>query len=256
MSERTKNNEVDLNLTAHDQAVRLMASWISAIADQVRNPVAGISAAANLIGKQMLAFRAAQTWDPEIVEEAVRLMIERLRTFDHYLTELSGFTRPVEINSTWFDLRLRWSGIEQTITKRINQPFKIHAVFPETAMVYADCERLMTVLTAVIINAVEACGSTIEPEVSIVLEPLRDESQVDGVVLKISDNGPGFSSQALIQGLVPFFTTKEAGTGLGLAMVEKYMRAHGGWTKIDNNKDCGATVTLFLPSPLITQKRS
>ena len=240
---------IDMSLSPHDQAVRLMASWISAIADQVKNPVAGISAAATLIEKEMSSFRSAKNWDPAIVEEAVRLMLERLRTFDNYLAELSGFTRPAEIHATWFDVRSEWGAIEQFINRRINQNFKLRTKFADSAMLYADIERFKAVLTAVVLNSVEACGAMINPEMVLTMERSVAPGSPRGVTIKLTDNGPGFSKDAVIQGLVPFFTTKEAGTGLGLAMVEKYLRAHGGWVRIDNSPAGGAEVSLFFPSP-------
>ena len=250
-----KSQFIDTRLTAHDQAVRLMAAWISAIADQVRNPVAGISAAANLIEKQMTAFRSAQQWDPAIVEEAVRLMLERLSTFDNYLTELSGFTRTVTLDSKWLSFRDEWHGIEQFMVRRIPLNFRVMPNISGDGKIYVDSERLKSSLLALALNSAEACGSIIQPEIEISLIPFDDPlTRYDGVLICVIDNGPGFSAAALIQGLTPFFTTKDAGTGLGLAMVEKYVRAHGGWVKIANRSSSleelhGAVVELFFPNP-------
>lgn len=240
---------IDMRLTAHDQAVRLMASWIGAIADQVKNPVAGISAAAGLIEKQMASFRASQQWDPAIVEEAVRLMLLRLSRFDNYLAELSGFTRPVETHSQWFDLSEEWGAIEQFLARRISANFKMQIEFSGSSKIYADVERVKALFAAVVLNAVEACGSTTNPEITVCVDHVKSSSEVvGGCRIRVSDNGPGFTKDALVQGLIPFFTTKEAGTGLGLAMVEKYVRAHGGSVKIDNGAT-GAVVEMLFPSP-------
>jgi nitrogen fixation/metabolism regulation signal transduction histidine kinase len=249
---------IDTGLSPHDQAVRLMGSWISAIADQVKNPVAGISAAATLIDKQMTAFRASQPWDPAIVEEAVRLMIERLARFDNYLAELSGFTRPVVLNPKWLDLKNEWEAIEQFLARRIAVDFRLRCTFDGNAMVYADVDRLKGALAAIVLNAVDASGSTIDPEISVHVSQITgSDGAIRGCRMQISDNGPGFSKEAILQALVPFFTTKEAGTGLGLAMVEKHVRAHGGYIKVGNAADFapksdhhkGGLVELFFPVP-------
>ena len=241
--------EIDAQLTAHDHAVRLMASWMAAIADQVKNPVAGISAAAGLIEKQMTSFRASQQWDPAIVEEAVRLMLERLSRFDNYLAELSGFTRPTEIHSKWFDLSQEWPGIEQFLARRVAANFKLHIKFSASPMIYGDIERVKSVFAVAILNAVEACGSTINPQINVWVDHVLPSADVvGGCRISVTDNGPGFTKDALVQGLIPFFTTKEAGTGLGLAMAEKYVRAHGGRVKIDNGAT-GGVVEMLFPSP-------
>jgi nitrogen fixation/metabolism regulation signal transduction histidine kinase len=250
------SDSLDLTLSPHDQAVKLMASWIGAIADQVKNPVAGISAAASLIEREMSSFRAAKEWDPALVEEAVRLMIQRLSTFDHYLTELSGFTRPVKIHPKWFDINFEWNSIEQYLARRIPREFNIQLNVEGSWEIYADKERFYSIMAAVVLNAVESCGSTINPKISVqIYSEQPDDFKVLGRHIEIIDNGIGFSEDALIQGFVPFFTTKEAGTGLGLAMVEKYVRAHGGWVKISNQTAqdhsvlTGGVVDVFFPCP-------
>jgi nitrogen fixation/metabolism regulation signal transduction histidine kinase len=245
---------IDPKLMAHDQAVRMMATWISAIADQVKNPVAGISAAATLIEKQMASFRAAEAWDPSIVEEAVKLMIKRLSRFDNYLSELSGFTRDVNLDLKAWTLQGEWNTLEQAIVRRVPVDFRIIIDTQSQLPIYADFERVTSILAALSINSVEACGTAVQPVIEISLSEFTDESCGQrGMILRVEDNGPGFSDQALLEGLVPFFTTKDAGTGLGLAMVEKYVRAHGGWVKLNNKiiegKACGAVVELFFPAP-------
>jgi nitrogen fixation/metabolism regulation signal transduction histidine kinase len=249
-----KHEIIDANSTAHDQAVRMMAVWISAIADQVKNPVAGISAAASLIEKQMSAFRAAEAWDPAIVEEAVRLMLGRLSRFDNYLSELSGFTREVKLDLKWWNFVEHWPSIEQAIIRKVPLDFRLNLNVSSDVRLYADFERVTSAIASLVLNSVEACGISIHSVVIISIDDLIEEnSGRRGVRILVEDNGPGFSKHALLEGLVPFFTTKDAGTGLGLAMVEKYIRAHGGWVKLTNKMDeekvLGAVVELFFPLP-------
>lgn len=246
--------------SSHSNALKLMASWVAAIADQVRNPVAGLTAAANLIEKQMKAFRAHSKWDPAIVEEAVRLMQERLARFDNYMMELSGFTRDIEVRPSWIDLKDRWSEIEMFVLRRVTGDVQIYTDFEMgRSTVYADFEKLRLILSAVIVNAVESCGANSSAEVSVIASRVGSvDNGLLGTLIVVRDNGPGFSEPALIAGLNPFFTTKEAGTGLGLAMVEKYVLAHGGYVRIGNgsasgnqapeNKINGGRVEMFFPN--------
>ena len=261
---------IDIGLSPHDLAVRLMGSWISAIADQVKNPVAGITAAASVIVNQMTRVRASLPWEPALVEEAARLMIERLAKFDNYLAELSGFTRPVVLDLQWLDLRAEWKSIEQFLARRITTEFWLRIKFDGTGMIYADSDRLRGALASIVTNSIDASGSTINPELVVNISHSTETAAVaGGCRIHIADNGPGFSNEAMAQALVPFFTTKEAGTGLGLAMVEKHMRAHGGSIIYGNcsaefyadgcavesvvesaaHHPVGAFVELFFPSP-------
>jgi nitrogen fixation/metabolism regulation signal transduction histidine kinase len=68
-----------------------------------------------------------------------------------------------------------------------------------------------------------------------------------GFSIEVRDRGPGFTQAALENALVPFYSTKETGTGLGLTLCREIVEAHGGRLRIANREGGGAMVTLFLP---------
>ena len=68
-----------------------------------------------------------------------------------------------------------------------------------------------------------------------------------GFTIEVRDRGPGFSGTALESALVPFYSTKESGTGLGLTLCREIVEAHGGRLRIANRTGGGAVVTLWLP---------
>jgi len=68
-----------------------------------------------------------------------------------------------------------------------------------------------------------------------------------GFVIEVRDRGPGFTAAALENALVPFYSTKETGTGLGLTLCREIVEAHGGRLRIANRVGGGAVVSLWLP---------
>jgi two-component system nitrogen regulation sensor histidine kinase NtrY len=68
-----------------------------------------------------------------------------------------------------------------------------------------------------------------------------------GFSIEVRDRGPGFTGTALENALVPFYSTKETGTGLGLTLCREIVEAHGGRLRIANREGGGAMVTLWIP---------
>ena len=64
------------------------------------------------------------------------------------------------------------------------------------------------------------------------------------VVIEVADNGSGIPDNLARKIFVPFFTTKESGSGVGLALARQVMIAHGGFIRVNNNDDGGATFSL------------
>jgi two-component system sensor histidine kinase FlrB len=89
-------------------------------------------------------------------------------------------------------------------------------------------------------NAIDALGDFGRVSVSVI--------QLDGKVrFAISDNGPGVAEELRHRVFEPFFTTKSSGTGLGLAVVDSVIRAHGGQIKLESGFGQGTLFTVMLP---------
>ena len=85
-----------------------------------------------------------------------------------------------------------------------------------------------------VVNAAEAAGS--DGRLA-----LRAQSQSGDLVLEVADSGPGVPVAAAEQIFEPFFTTKPRGTGLGLAMVARIVKAHGGAIAVASGRGAGRT---------------
>jgi signal transduction histidine kinase len=70
----------------------------------------------------------------------------------------------------------------------------------------------------------------------------------DGVAVSIADTGAGMSQEQLARIFEPFFTTKSKGTGLGLMIVQRIVRDHGGRIDVESREGKGTTFTIWLPT--------
>ena len=127
---------------------------------------------------------------------------------------------------------------------------KLSALYPEAqlgapagATGYFDPGQLEQALINLLKNAFEAGGPSDAIRVSVT--PLPEQA----AEVSVSDRGGGFSPDALEHALLPFFTTKPGGSGVGLALVREVVHAHGGSLSLGENVGGGAAIKLWLPGP-------
>jgi signal transduction histidine kinase len=95
-------------------------------------------------------------------------------------------------------------------------------------------------------NAAES-GSAPE-EITVGVHASPEPGQGNGFVIQVADRGAGLTENVLRDALLPFYSTKATGTGLGLTLCREIVEAHGGRLSIANRPDGGALVSVWLPS--------
>ena len=104
-----------------------------------------------------------------------------------------------------------------------------------------DAMQLEQALLNLLKNAKESGSPLADIELRLQVEPGGATS------MEVLDRGPGFSAEALKSAVLPLYTTKEHGTGMGLALSHEIVEAHGGRLTLGNRKGGGAKVSLSLP---------
>jgi two-component system, NtrC family, nitrogen regulation sensor histidine kinase NtrY len=122
---------------------------------------------------------------------------------------------------------------------RAHVPFRVDGALPESAARF-DPAQLEQALVNLLVNASES-GS---PPDEITL---RVRKLPSSIAIEVSDRGSGMNEAVLSNALLPFYSTKRGGTGLGLALVREISEAHGGRVSLANRQDGGLTVTITIP---------
>jgi nitrogen fixation/metabolism regulation signal transduction histidine kinase len=120
-------------------------------------------------------------------------------------------------------------------------PFRLAAAAPD-APGYFDRAQLEQALINLLKNAHESGSAAGAIELSVA-------HQAGAQRIEVRDRGPGMSEAVLTQALLPFYSTKRTGTGLGLALAREIAEAHGGQIRLANREGGGLGVTLLLPLP-------
>lgn len=157
---------------------------------------------------------------------------ERLRFLRTFLDSYAQFARLPEPRKE----PTEWNRVLEIV--RPLYPFRVEG----SPAIEADMDvaQMQQVLINLVKNAIEAGGDPAEVTVSI------QRAGSDSVV-RVLDRGPGMAEEVMRQALVPFFTTKPSGTGLGLALCNEIVEAHGGRMRIDAREDGGTVVTCWVP---------
>jgi two-component system nitrogen regulation sensor histidine kinase NtrY len=170
----------------------------------------------------------------ERVFDTIEERSKHLSGFIAGYASLARLPRPAPQHVEWRTLLSRLSTLfpEATISA------------PPDARGYFDPAQLEQALINLLKNADEAGGP--RSEVSLEVTPLAEA----GSELCIRDRGNGFTAEALESALLPFFTTKAGGSGVGLALVREIIQAHQGRLSLASRAGGGAVIKVWLPGLL------
>ncbi|MCP4640138.1 MAG: PAS domain-containing protein [bacterium] len=219
------------------------------MAHEIKNPLVSIKTFSQLLPARYedLDFRNTFT-------EVVPNEVERI---DSIVSRLLDFARPKPVSFAPQDLR---AIIEEVLLLVENQTRKqsirVETGFPEEGVdVFGDEQQLHQVFLNLVLNAIDAMRQTDEGvlRIDVGLDRMylrRNGSPplvMDCVKVAVTDSGIGIGPDGLDRVFTPFFTTKETGTGLGLAVVHGIVTEHGGEVDVRSAANQGTTFTVSLP---------
>lgn len=207
----------------------------AALAHEIRNPLGALHGAAHLL-------KTSKTLAGEEDKECVDIVskeVERMqKTVDQYLSFARRSEEPIPV-----DLSTLVRKVIHDIRRKSEQTrTQIHeAIEPHLPQLNSDPLKVEQVLFNLVQNACEAFSKNIW--VSVKFAPASKEQ----VEISVKDDGPGIPASVLPNIFTPLFTTKKAGSGLGLPICKKIIESLGGSVSVESQLKVGTTFHLRLP---------
>jgi signal transduction histidine kinase len=231
----------DVHYQQMQRADRLasVGEMATGLAHEIKNPLAGISGAISVLADDFP--------EDDMRREIIDQVLEQIARLNKTVTDLLYFGRPGIPEFTWVDIN---NLVKETLFFLSQHPearniHRVKELARNLPPAWADAKQLQQVLFNIIINAIQA----MEDGGTLTVQTGCGVSEIGREVLRIEiiDTGPGITTAALDKVFVPFHTTKNQGTGLGLPICKQLVEQHGGVIKVLSKVGEGSTFIIELP---------
>jgi len=221
---------------ATSERLAAVGEMMARIAHELRNPLAGVKLACTNLRQELIQ----QLDSPEYREriDIIAGEIDRIIALLNSLLDQSRHTPEV-----MRDVTVRQAVAELIVLARYQIPERIRIEQDIASDIVCRLPDALfrQALLNLLLNACQALG---DKTGSIVI---KADLTSGSLLLNVCDDGPGFPADLLESGIRAFVTHRADGTGLGLSMVQRFARTHGGTITLSNREPHGACVTLELP---------
>jgi signal transduction histidine kinase len=226
------------DLLARADRLAALGTLAAGVAHEIRNPLVSVQTFIQLLPERL--------HDEEFRTGFRNLALGEIDRICGLINDLLSFARPAPAHREPTDV----NELVEQIVRLLDAEARKQAVIVQLRadatlpLVVVDDAQVKQVLLNVILNAIQAC--TTQTTVAVTTAA---EADADGrwCVVRVVDGGPGIAAEHRHQAFEAFFTTKEAGSGLGLFIARQIMTAHHGRITIGPRDGGGTLCTLHFP---------
>ncbi|MBI5624953.1 MAG: PAS domain S-box protein [Elusimicrobia bacterium] len=220
---------------AQSEALANIGEMAAVVAHEIRNPLGSVVIAASQLAAGDLG-EADRGMVMKLLRNESKRLTDVLAGFLAYARQPSLRLARVDLNALVSEVL----GIAQSNKDLLRHTRVSMSLDPSLRPCPMDSDQIRQVLWNIVVNALQALAGTGKLSVSTGSEP-------GWVFFRVRDTGPGIAGRMQREIFKPFFTTKQQGTGLGLATADRIVKAHGGEIGVDSRPGDGAAFTVRLP---------
>lgn len=227
----------------HASRLSTIGELATGIAHEINQPLTAIISYAQACERMIASGKGI---DDDLISALDNIGTQANRAAD-VISNLRGFAKYRSTNREWVDIESLISGLGplmQLDAREHGVPVQID-ISPGLPQINADPLQIQQVLLNLVRNAIDAMRDCADPGRGVVIRCENKRSAFLDIFVK--DHGTGLTSDAIDHLFVPFFTTKEKGIGLGLAISHSIVAAHHGELQYERNPDGGSIFRVSIP---------
>lgn len=237
LTDMTKTRKLQAQLS-QQQKLSSMGKMIASLAHQIRTPLS----AAILYGSHLNSNQLTQ----DKKEEFNASLLERLQFMDRQITDMLDFVKGERKEKKLNAVMALVQSVQISCeTYHHDIKFKINRAEIENKVLLSDCDSLTGAITNLIENAIDATKDQKEIVVTVKLDKYKK------LLIQISDQGIGISKEHKKKIFEPFYSTKNSGNGLGLAIVHGIVIEHKGFIEVNSteapHQNQGTVFSIHFP---------
>lgn len=207
----------------------------SSIVHEMRNPLSSVK-----INLQALSRKVKN--DPTYSEMA-DIALMQVKRLESMFTELLNFSKPIQLNIEEISFRQLADEVRDILCQKAADKIISLEVIDNMGdtLLHIDKKHMVLALINLVDNAIQWSPKNSTVEISTERSPDNN-----GFIISIKDSGPGLRQEQMAKLFQPFYTTRDKGTGLGLANVKKIVEFHGGTITANNRQEGGAQFSMIF----------